>query len=52
VGLLQPLRESGLPVEHLYLLPHDGHPTPRGYQIAAERLAAALRGQVAGVPEL
>jgi GDSL-like lipase/acylhydrolase family protein len=42
LNLLVPLRESGETVERLYLLPHDGHPSARGYSIAAGYLAHVL----------
>lgn len=42
VNLLGPLVASGLPAETLYLLPYDGHPSPRGYEIAAADLADRL----------
>ncbi|HEV8305293.1 MAG TPA: SGNH/GDSL hydrolase family protein [Gemmatimonadales bacterium] len=42
VNLLGPLAASGLPAETLYLLPYDGHPSPRGYEIAAAYLADQL----------
>jgi len=52
VNLLAPLVASGLPPESLYLLPYDGHPSPRGYEIAArymtDQLLAAGRGPLAG----
>jgi len=52
VNLLAPLVASGLPRESLYLLPYDGHPSPRGYEIAArymtDQLLAAGRGPLAG----
>lgn len=52
VNLLVPLVASGLPPESLYLLPYDGHPSPRGYEIAArymtDQLLAAGRGPLAG----
>ena len=37
------LRDTGLPNTELYLLPHDGHPGPRGYEIAAKVVAEKLR---------
>jgi lysophospholipase L1-like esterase len=43
VNLLGPMRESGQPLERLYLLPHDGHPSADGYAVAARFLANALR---------
>jgi lysophospholipase L1-like esterase len=42
VSLLPALRASGEPVERLYLLPHDGHPSPLGYELAAEALATSV----------
>jgi lysophospholipase L1-like esterase len=42
VNLLAPLVASGLPAETLYLLPYDGHPSPRGYEIAAAYMADQL----------
>jgi lysophospholipase L1-like esterase len=42
VSLLPPLTESRLPAETLYLLPYDGHPSPRGYGIGAAYLADQL----------
>jgi len=42
VNLLTPLTASGLGAEGLYLLPYDGHPSPRGYAIAAACLAERL----------
>jgi len=42
VNLLQPLAATGLPAQALYLLPYDGHPSPRGYEIAAAFLADRL----------
>ena len=44
VNLLTPLGASGLPADSLYFLPYDGHPSPRGYAIAAAYLADRLRG--------
>jgi lysophospholipase L1-like esterase len=38
VDLTLPLRQSGLSPHDLYLFPHDGHPAPQGYAIAAEAL--------------
>jgi len=43
VNLLPPLRESGLPTTKLYLLPHDGHPSPLGYSVAATYLANQMK---------
>jgi hypothetical protein len=42
VNLTPPLRQAGLPAESLYLLPHDGHPSARGYAVAASYLADML----------
>lgn len=42
VPLLPALRASGQPRDALYLLPHDGHPSPAGYEIAAASLAARV----------
>jgi hypothetical protein len=42
VNLLPPLVASGLPTDSLYLLPYDGHPSPRGYEITAAYLAQRL----------
>lgn len=44
VNIALGFRASGLPATTLYLLPHDGHPSPRGHAVAAEYLAAELRG--------
>jgi lysophospholipase L1-like esterase len=41
-NLLEPLKASGLPTTTLYLLPHDGHPSPRGYDIAGSWLTSRL----------
>ena len=38
VDLMLPLRQSGLSPNDLYLFPHDGHPSPQGYAVAAEAL--------------
>ncbi len=43
VDLLPVLRGTGLALEDLYLLPHDGHPSPTGYRIAGRAIAQALR---------
>lgn len=40
--LLPRLQELRLPAESLFLLPHDGHPSPRGYGVAASYLAERL----------
>jgi lysophospholipase L1-like esterase len=39
VNLLAPLAASGLSAEQVYLLPLDGHPSPRGYEITAAYMA-------------
>lgn len=44
VSLLPALRATGLGPSDLYLMPHDGHPSARGYAVAAEVLARELRG--------
>jgi lysophospholipase L1-like esterase len=43
VSTLTILRESGLGRTELFLLPHDGHPSAKGYALAAAELAAVLR---------
>jgi hypothetical protein len=42
VNLVRVFRASGLPMDSLYLLPHDGHASPRGNAIAGEAVAAQL----------
>jgi len=42
INLLAPLFRSGLPLDSLYLLPYDGHPSPQGYAVAASYLADRL----------
>lgn len=42
INLLIPLRSSRLPIDPLYLLPLDGHPSPEGYKIAAQFLGTEL----------
>jgi lysophospholipase L1-like esterase len=42
VSYLSTLRGSGHSVDELYLLPHDGHPSPLGYEIAAAELLSNL----------
>ena len=37
--LLPALLGTHAPANELYLLPHDGHPNPRGYTVAADTLA-------------
>lgn len=39
VNILSPLRKAGLKVEDLYLLPYDGHASPKAYRIGAEAIA-------------
>lgn len=43
VNILSPLRKTGLKVEELYLLPYDGHASPRAYRIGAEAIAERIR---------
>ncbi len=51
VNLLGPLAESGLSSTELFLFPHDGHASPRGYAIAAEFLISkAFSDSRAGNP--
>jgi lysophospholipase L1-like esterase len=38
VDLMLPLRQSGLSPNDIYLFPHDGHPSPQGYAVAAKAL--------------
>lgn len=45
LSLLAPLRVGNLPKNRIYLLPHDGHPTPLAYGIAAGFLADQLARQ-------
>ena len=40
--LLDPLHASRLSTTSLYLLPYDGHPSPRGYEIAGSWLTSQL----------
>lgn len=47
VDLTPGLRESRLPADELYLLPIDGHPSARGYRIAAQTLAPAVASALA-----
>lgn len=42
VSYWDPLRAANLSIETLYALPHDGHPRPAGYAVAASHLAGAL----------
>ena len=48
VDLTPALAGSGLAIDELYLLPLDGHPTPRGYEIAADAVAPHLRHALDG----
>lgn len=41
-NVLPALRETSLDTDALYLLPHDGHPSPLGYQVAASALAKKI----------
>lgn len=34
---------SGLQIEEMFLLPHDGHPSPAGHRLAADAILDALR---------
>jgi lysophospholipase L1-like esterase len=47
LDLTPALRESGLSLEELYLLPWDGHPAPAGYATVAPVLAEPLRARLA-----
>jgi hypothetical protein len=42
LNLLSPLRATNLPPDSLYLLPHDGHASPRANAVAGEWVAAQL----------
>jgi hypothetical protein len=42
IDLLTPLQGSRLSARELYLLPYDGHPSPRGYGIAADAMSIYL----------
>jgi lysophospholipase L1-like esterase len=42
VNVLAALRATGQPAESLYLLPHDGHASPRGNAVAAGAVAQRL----------
>ncbi len=44
VNILDAFRASGLPTNSLYLLPHDGHASPRGNEIAGEWVVERLVG--------
>ena len=50
VDLTPALRASGTPVEPLYLFPHDSHPSPLGYRVAARALAPAVVATLAELP--
>jgi lysophospholipase L1-like esterase len=47
VDLTRPLRASALPLTELFLLPHDGHPSSRGYAIAADALRPIVQQALA-----
>jgi lysophospholipase L1-like esterase len=42
IDLLQPVLESGVPMEEAYLVPEDYHPSPAGHAIAADFIAASI----------
>ena len=42
LDLLGTLRDTHLPMDSLYLLPYDGHPSPRGYQLAGAAVTSKL----------
>jgi hypothetical protein len=42
IDLTTALRSSELPDTVLFLLPHDGHPSARGYAVAADEIASHL----------
>jgi lysophospholipase L1-like esterase len=44
VDLLAPLQATGLSAKDLYLLPYDGHPSPRGYGVVADTISSYLVG--------
>jgi lysophospholipase L1-like esterase len=46
INLLGPLRSSGYGSLSLYLLPYDGHPSSRGYSVAASAIARELERDV------
>jgi lysophospholipase L1-like esterase len=50
VDLLDPLRESGIPLKMAYLVPEDYHPGPAGHTLAARVLADALLADAGGPP--
>jgi hypothetical protein len=43
IDLTPALRASGLPLTEIFLFPHNGHASPRGYAIAAQVLEAPVR---------
>jgi lysophospholipase L1-like esterase len=43
INLLEPLRDSRDGAPGLFLLPYDGHPSPRGYSVAATAIARDLQ---------
>jgi hypothetical protein len=45
ISFREPLAATGLGDDELYLLPHDGHPSPAGYAVAARHLGSRLRGE-------
>lgn len=45
LNLLAGMREGLSVIDEGYLLPHDGHPSPRGHEIAARSLAQFLLSQ-------
>jgi lysophospholipase L1-like esterase len=46
INLLAPLRAAGHGASDLYLLPYDGHPSGRGYAVAARAIAPELEPAV------
>jgi lysophospholipase L1-like esterase len=47
VNLLEPLRAARYGAPGLFLLPYDGHPSPRGYFVAANAIARNLESLLA-----
>lgn len=45
IDLLAPLEKSQLKSTELYLLPYDGHPSRRAYEIVAQAMAAAIHSE-------
>lgn len=43
VSFWEPLATSNLALEELYLLPHDGHPTPLAYSLVAAHIVRTIR---------